>query len=471
MSISYKTIDFTELDKNGDDFELLVREILYNKGLEVYWSGKGSDGGKDLLCIENNQSLFKGRPHRWLVQCKHNAHSGNSVGTKDLDDISNSCLQFNADGYILICSTFPSSGVVERLESIERNGHIITTFWDYKTLERHLLSPVNWSLITTFFPESAKRMDMMISHNRDRFWQICYGGCILYFALRIGNNYSNHIQFITDRISELNKLQMPEGHYLRLRAIYCDDKYCNSRVYYDYLIPQDSVEGDLEVGDDIKEVISDRLLDGSFISTDVRIIEYWPLSDNFEIDHYSYYSDCREYFQYGGERPTTGKFKIAKKDNVREITEDNKDRSFELFVEALKKLPFVKILKSVNSQIEEIGYFSDNFDWSQEIDDIHYNLTNFFEATVRFECENFDCLCKILSTFPQRVERQFNIEKNYIFLLDEGLDETETNIYTLRITIHPAGILSKLHFRHHLNNYIDELTNKINIYLKDNLSP
>lgn len=41
-------IDFKELDKDGNDFELLIRELLYNKGLEVYWSGKGIDGGKDL---------------------------------------------------------------------------------------------------------------------------------------------------------------------------------------------------------------------------------------------------------------------------------------------------------------------------------------------------------------------------------------------------------------------------------------
>ncbi len=29
-------LDFKEIDKNGDDFELLIRELLYNKGLEVY---------------------------------------------------------------------------------------------------------------------------------------------------------------------------------------------------------------------------------------------------------------------------------------------------------------------------------------------------------------------------------------------------------------------------------------------------
>lgn len=73
-------INFKELSSSGDEFELLVRELLYNKGLEVYWSGKGPDGGKDLLCIERNNSCFKTSTKKWLVQCKHNANSGKAVG-------------------------------------------------------------------------------------------------------------------------------------------------------------------------------------------------------------------------------------------------------------------------------------------------------------------------------------------------------------------------------------------------------
>lgn len=67
MIVNNKYIDFKELDKNGDDFELLIRELLYNKGLGVYWSGKGPDGGRDLLCIEKYKSEFKSTNKRWLV--------------------------------------------------------------------------------------------------------------------------------------------------------------------------------------------------------------------------------------------------------------------------------------------------------------------------------------------------------------------------------------------------------------------
>jgi HJR/Mrr/RecB family endonuclease len=136
-------LDFKELSVNGDDFELLIRELLYNKGLEVYWSGKDQDGGKDLLCIERQESCFKNSSKRWLIQCKHNAHSGKSVGIGDLDNIVDSCTEHNATGYLLVCSTYPSSGVVKRLEGIQNSGTITTAFWDCKVLERELLKPEN----------------------------------------------------------------------------------------------------------------------------------------------------------------------------------------------------------------------------------------------------------------------------------------------------------------------------------------
>lgn len=45
-------LDFKELDKDGNLFELFIRELLFSIGMRVYWSDKGIDGGKDLLCIE-----------------------------------------------------------------------------------------------------------------------------------------------------------------------------------------------------------------------------------------------------------------------------------------------------------------------------------------------------------------------------------------------------------------------------------
>ena len=51
-------LDFKEIDQDGTDFELLIRELLIVLGYRVYWSGRGADGGKDLLCIESRDSFF-----------------------------------------------------------------------------------------------------------------------------------------------------------------------------------------------------------------------------------------------------------------------------------------------------------------------------------------------------------------------------------------------------------------------------
>ena len=188
-------IDFKELPVDGDDFELLVRELLHNKGLEVYWSGKGADGGKDLLCIEKHESCFKSSTQRWLVQCKHNAHAGRAVGKSDLDSIVDSCAEHNTTGFLLVCSTFPSSSLVKRMEEIQNTKGIITQFWDCRYLERELLKPTNWSIANLFFPQSLSNCGWNISAIEPSFWHASYRGNILYIATRIGTN-CNH--FLTE---------------------------------------------------------------------------------------------------------------------------------------------------------------------------------------------------------------------------------------------------------------------------------
>ena len=51
-------LDFKELSKDGQDLELLTREILFSLGHRVYWIGRGPDSGKDLVFIEEYKSIF-----------------------------------------------------------------------------------------------------------------------------------------------------------------------------------------------------------------------------------------------------------------------------------------------------------------------------------------------------------------------------------------------------------------------------
>lgn len=454
-------LDFKELDKNGDNFELLIRELLYNKGLEVYWSGKGPDGGKDLLCIERYQSHFKWFTRRWLVQCKHNAHSEKAVGISDLGGIENACGLYNADGYLLVCSTFPSATVVSTLEGIEKNGKITTAFWDCRALERQLLVPENWSIVNMFFPNSVKKLGWQISKIDSYFWHANYKGNIFYLALRIGTNCDYYLQDIAERLDELEQLVLPDYHYIRLRAVYFDDKYTNYMLYLDYLLPKETSEEDFVPSDEVIKFCNERIIDGVCYDVDLKIYDYNGWSDNFDLDHQSYYTYYISNFKTGMKRYQEGGFHSVFRDDSRKFTEQIKKEAFENLTDAFGKLSFLKILKATNANVEELAHFSDNFSWKDTIDGLNYQIHNFFDAQIRFECYDFNRLCELLSTFPTSVMQHFELEQHHIFLPDEGYDRDEDALYTLKIMVHPAIGVSKLQFREYLNQYIIEITKKV----------
>lgn len=459
-------LDFKELDQNGDDFELLIRELLSNKGLEVYWSGKGPDGGKDLICIERCKSNFKNFSRRWLVQCKHNAHSGKAVGVAELGAIENSCGLYNADGYILVSSTYPSATVVNILEGIEKNKKITTTFWDCRALERQLLVPENWSLINMFFPKAAKRLGWQISKIDSNLWHANYKGNVFYIALRIGENYDHYLKYIADRLDEINNIKLPRGHYIRLRAVYFDDKYTQFTIYIDYLKPQSSLKGKFKIPDEARKVCT-ALIGGYYCNMDLKTYEYDKNSDIFDLDHRSYYFDYLSDFMAGMSREK-GYFKFIFKDDPRECTEEIKNESFERLLGGFKKLPFVTILNEKNASVESLKYFSDNFSWKDTIEGLDYHPGNFFDVEIRFECDQFDKLCELLNTFPTSVEQYFELEQHHIFLPEDGYDKDEDALYTLKLMIHPAIGVSQLQFRQYLNEYMDEITKKITEFLNRN---
>ena len=94
-------LDFTEIPKDGTQFELLTRELLFQRGFDVSWTGVGPDAGKDLICTEKIESDFGNSSRRWVIQCKHKAHSGRSVSSSEINDIVDTCAQHGADGYIV----------------------------------------------------------------------------------------------------------------------------------------------------------------------------------------------------------------------------------------------------------------------------------------------------------------------------------------------------------------------------------
>jgi len=283
-------LDFTEFPKDGNEFELFVREVLFKLGQRPFWGGKGPDGGRDLLCEEPRESVILPDTRLWLVQCKHNAHSGDAVGIKGLDSMTDSCTHHNAEGYLLVCSTYPSSTVVGRLEAITKNekNHLVATYWDAVRIERILKTPTMWPVAQRFFPRSAIEWEIYATDHPNR-WIANHRGYYFHLCNRIGSGYRLHLTSIAARLRELETIPLPQSHLLRLRAVHFDDKNGNYIWFVDYLYPSRKPLANAE--QKIKTAMKDGWTwdDGQHYRFDIRCVQYNPVSDHHDRDHYDYY--------------------------------------------------------------------------------------------------------------------------------------------------------------------------------------
>lgn len=134
MSINFDRIN------TGDNFELLCRDVLKSKGINILSNpAVGPDQGKDILIeVESKDDLGSNEKLIYVVQCKHYAKSGKSVQEKDLGDFRSICDKHNANGYFLITSTMPSVNVSSTFEGVNKKGNYKCLFWDNKQLEKEI---------------------------------------------------------------------------------------------------------------------------------------------------------------------------------------------------------------------------------------------------------------------------------------------------------------------------------------------
>jgi len=291
-------LDFTELSNDGQDLELLVRELLFSMGYKVYWSGRGPDGGRDLVCIEETTSIFMQTSKKWLIQCKHKAVSGASVGVNDLDDIVTSCAQHECDGYVLITSTQPSSSVVTRLEDITKSDRspVIATYWDSIELERRLKTAQQWSIAQRFFPRSASGWQIFASE-RPNHWTANYRGYYFHITNRIGSSCQMYLPVIVDKLDFLERFSFPKKHFMRLRGVFFNDKGGTFMWYVDYMHPCD--EAPILTADQLEVALSGAWND----SFDIKVRGYTEHSDHYDPDHYEFYDRYMGQFILGMYRP------------------------------------------------------------------------------------------------------------------------------------------------------------------------
>lgn len=307
-------IDFKELPEDGIKFEQLIRELLVREGFETHWTGVGQDGGRDLVVTEKLKGELSEYERKWLISCKHTANSGKSLGREQAGNISEDCKAIGAEGYILVCSTQPTASLVTRLSEIENQQKIITKFWDSIEIEKKLLKPNTFSLIHTFFPESAKNYQWKIYNAfSPAFWAANYKKYFFYLSCRHSNTYPDleSVETIVRLIEKIpiykDKENGWDSHYLRLRAVYYDDKHCTHIGYVDYIYPDKA---------DKKSILNPKELDSylskAFTTKEHKIMNQpsWDIlyvpestsSDSFQLDHKRYYEPFLKEFENGNAR-------------------------------------------------------------------------------------------------------------------------------------------------------------------------
>jgi hypothetical protein len=156
-------IDFKEIprsniaDGDQDTFEMFARDFLELTGYRIL-SGpdRGADQGRDLIAEETRIGVGGKTTVRWLVSCKHTAHSGRAVGVNDELNILDRVRAHSCQGFIGFYSTVASAGLTQRLEALQREiqGFEFIIFYR-EQIEKALLygGPFN-QIFKRYFPIS-----------------------------------------------------------------------------------------------------------------------------------------------------------------------------------------------------------------------------------------------------------------------------------------------------------------------------
>ena len=137
-----------------DTFELFARDFLFYCGYEIVEDpSRGADGGKDLVVIEKRIGIGGITTIKWLVSCKHKAHSGTSVSPDDESNIRDRLETHLCTAFIGFYSTLPSSGLAGVLSGLK--GKFEVQVFDREKIEGKLLeSRVGISLASRYFANS-----------------------------------------------------------------------------------------------------------------------------------------------------------------------------------------------------------------------------------------------------------------------------------------------------------------------------
>src|SRR5690554_84929 len=156
-------INFKEIPKankgggNQDVFEQFACDFLETIGYEILQRpDRGADGKKDLIICETRRGVEGKTEVKWLVSCKHYAHSGRSVSDVNEEDPKGRVDQHCCNGFMGFYSTIPSSALSNKLSALK--DRIEVTTFDKTRIEKEILKSTDRDrLLASYFPESHEK--------------------------------------------------------------------------------------------------------------------------------------------------------------------------------------------------------------------------------------------------------------------------------------------------------------------------
>ena len=184
-------IDLKEIP-NDHAFENFCMHLLDEMGLHIpVQPAVGPDGGRDIICEE--PSRFGSRGYRWLVSCKHYAHSGRSVGVSDDAAHANKLVEHGCNGFMFFFSTPFSEGFRTSVDKVCNQINSQSRIFNCYEIEKILLSsPRFYPLIRQYLPNSHDRLIGLI--NKEECCDFCMPQDALY-ALYTRNENDNSVNY------------------------------------------------------------------------------------------------------------------------------------------------------------------------------------------------------------------------------------------------------------------------------------
>ncbi len=288
-------LDFTELGGSGRRLEPLVRELLLQLGFDPQWSGEGPDGDRDLTFVERGSDLLGSKPRKWLVSCKDFSASGRAVGVDEANGVLEQVNHHGAQGFLLVCTTHPTSALVERLEGLERGrgGDLVVHYWDGVVLERMLSTPRGWAIAQRFMPASTDAWRIFATSSPNR-WVAVHRGYYFHLSSRTAGGMRHDLESLEQRINEIEAAATALGFDMRLRAVWHNDTHGHGYTWYvDCISPHGAA---LPNPDHVLGLLKNGITreDGQPHYFDIEHYNA-SLSDHYDRDHYQRYDRLPKY--------------------------------------------------------------------------------------------------------------------------------------------------------------------------------